>query len=110
VRPLRWTEHAVAQLESIAEYVSLSSPVYAEQLLDRIARRLDQAREFPSPAASSPNLLAPKSARSSSGHTASCIACTPIRSKFSPFFTAARNSASSVRQLLSRPPANVRCN
>jgi toxin ParE1/3/4 len=47
VRPLRWTEHAVAQLESIAEYVSLSSPVYAEQLLDRIARRLDQAREFP---------------------------------------------------------------
>jgi plasmid stabilization system protein ParE len=47
VRALRWTEHAVAQLESIAEYVSLSSPVYAEQLLDRIARRLDQAREFP---------------------------------------------------------------
>jgi len=47
VRPLRWTEHAVAQLESIAEYVSLSSPVYAEQLLDRIARRLGQAREFP---------------------------------------------------------------
>ena len=47
MRPLRWTEHAVAQLESIAEYVSLSSPVYAEQLLDRITRRLDQARGFP---------------------------------------------------------------
>ena len=47
MRPLRWTEHAVAQLESVAEYVSLSSPVYAEQLLDRIARRLEQAREFP---------------------------------------------------------------
>jgi plasmid stabilization system protein ParE len=47
VRALRWTEHAVAQLATVAEYVSLSSPVYAEHLVDRIARRLDQAREFP---------------------------------------------------------------
>jgi len=47
VRALRWSEHAVAQLAAVAEYVSLSSPVYAEQLVDRIARRLDQAREFP---------------------------------------------------------------
>lgn len=47
MRALRWTEHAVAQLASIAEYVSISSPVYAEHLVDRIARRLDQAREFP---------------------------------------------------------------
>jgi len=47
VRALRWSEHAVAQLAAVAEYVSLSSPVYAEHLVDRIARRLDQAREFP---------------------------------------------------------------
>ena len=47
MRALRWTEHAVAQLAAVAEYVSLSSTVYAEHLVDRIARRLDQAREFP---------------------------------------------------------------
>ena len=60
MRPLRWTEHAVAQLESIAEYVSLSSPVYAEQLLDRIARRLDQAREFPETGRVVPELARPE--------------------------------------------------
>lgn len=47
MQALRWTEHAVVQLEAIAEYISLSSPVYAEHLVDRIARRLEQAREFP---------------------------------------------------------------
>ena len=47
MRALRWTEHAVAQHASIAEYVSLSSPVYAEHLVDRLAQRLDQACEFP---------------------------------------------------------------
>ena len=29
-RSLRWTEHAVTQLAAIAEYISLDSPVYAE--------------------------------------------------------------------------------
>ena len=47
MRALRWSEHAAAQLAVVAEYVALSSPVYAEQLVDRIAGRLDQAREFP---------------------------------------------------------------
>lgn len=47
MRALRWTEHAVAQLAAVAEYVSLSSPVYADHLVERIAGRLDQAREFP---------------------------------------------------------------
>jgi len=47
VRALRWTELAVAQFEAVADHVSLSSPVYAEQLVDRIARRLNQACEFP---------------------------------------------------------------
>jgi hypothetical protein len=33
-RPLRWTEHAVSQLAAIAEYISLDSPVYAEQVVE----------------------------------------------------------------------------
>lgn len=62
MRALRWTEHAVAQLEAVAEYVSLSSPVYAEQLVDRITGRLNQACEFPESVASSRSLLARRSA------------------------------------------------
>ena len=38
---------SVGQLAAVAEYVSVASPVYAEHVVDRIARRLDQAREFP---------------------------------------------------------------
>ena len=44
---LRWTEHAVDQLAAIAEHISLVSPVYAEQTVDRIARRFQQAQAFP---------------------------------------------------------------
>ena len=44
---LRWTEQAVDQLGAIAEYVSRSSPVYAEQLVQRITDRLEQVRVFP---------------------------------------------------------------
>ena len=62
MRALRWSEHAVAQLAAVAEYVSLSSPVYAEHLVDRIARRLDQAREFPESGRVVPELLAWRSA------------------------------------------------
>jgi plasmid stabilization system protein ParE len=46
-RELRWTEHAVNQLGAIAEYISLASPVYAEQVVDRIVFRLRQAQDFP---------------------------------------------------------------
>jgi toxin ParE1/3/4 len=46
-RPLRWTEHAVSQLAAIAEYISLDSPVYAEQVVDQLVRRLAQAKAFP---------------------------------------------------------------
>lgn len=46
-RPLRWTEHAVSQLAAIAEYISLDSPVYAEQVIDQLVRRLAQAQAFP---------------------------------------------------------------
>jgi len=34
-------------LGAIAEYIAVSSPVYAEQVVDRVVRRLDQARRFP---------------------------------------------------------------
>jgi plasmid stabilization system protein ParE len=39
---LRWTEQAAEQLGSIAEYISLASPVYAEQVVERIVLRLRQ--------------------------------------------------------------------
>jgi plasmid stabilization system protein ParE len=44
---LRWTEHAVTQLAALAEFISLDSPVYAEQVVDRIVARLEQARRHP---------------------------------------------------------------
>lgn len=44
---LRWTEHAVDQLGAIAEHVSLVSPIYAEQTVERIAHRFRQAQAFP---------------------------------------------------------------
>jgi plasmid stabilization system protein ParE len=46
-RRLRWTEQAVDQLGAIAEFVSRSSPIYAEQLVQRISQRLEQVRVFP---------------------------------------------------------------
>jgi len=42
---LRWTEHAVTQLAALAEYISLDSPFYAEQVVDRVVARLEQARQ-----------------------------------------------------------------
>jgi len=60
VRALRWTEHAVGQLAAVAEYVSLASPVYAEHLVDRIARRLDQARKLPEPGRVVPEFARPE--------------------------------------------------
>ncbi|MGI9043750.1 MAG: type II toxin-antitoxin system RelE/ParE family toxin [Gemmatimonadaceae bacterium] len=44
---LRWTEQAANQLGAIAEFVSLTSPVYADQLVERLLDRLSQAQEFP---------------------------------------------------------------
>ncbi|NUQ94696.1 MAG: type II toxin-antitoxin system RelE/ParE family toxin [Gemmatimonadaceae bacterium] len=44
---LRWTVHAVNQLAALAEYISLDSPLYAEQTVERIVARLDQARVQP---------------------------------------------------------------
>lgn len=46
-RPVRWTEHAVAQVAAIAQYIGESSPVYAEQIVERMSQRLLQASAFP---------------------------------------------------------------
>ena len=45
--PLRWTEHAVTQLEGIVDYISATSPVYAEGVVLRIDQRLQAARLQP---------------------------------------------------------------
>jgi toxin ParE1/3/4 len=58
-RSLRWTEHAVDDLSTIAEYVSLSSPINAEQLVDRIARQLEQACAHPESGRMVPEVAAP---------------------------------------------------
>ncbi|MBA4073281.1 MAG: hypothetical protein C0497_15880 [Gemmatimonas sp.] len=47
MRPLRWTEHAVADLEGIAEFVGRTSAVYAEGVILRIEQRLQLVREHP---------------------------------------------------------------
>ncbi len=44
---LRWTEQAVDQLGAIADYISLSSPIYAEGVVSRIAVRIQLAVEYP---------------------------------------------------------------
>jgi plasmid stabilization system protein ParE len=44
---LRWTEQAVEQLGAIADYISLTSPVYAEGVVGRIAARITLAQQFP---------------------------------------------------------------
>lgn len=56
---LRWTEHAVTQLAAIAEYISIASPVYAEQVIDRIVSRLAQALEHPQSGRAVPELERP---------------------------------------------------
>ena len=37
----------MTQLAAIAEYISLDSPVYAEQVVDQLVRRLAQVQAFP---------------------------------------------------------------
>jgi plasmid stabilization system protein ParE len=56
---LRWTEQATNQLGAIAEYISLASPVYAEQMVERIVTPLRQAQEFPESGRQVPELASP---------------------------------------------------
>ncbi len=44
---LRWTERAVAHLEALVDYISLTSPVYAESIVARIDHRLQLALTHP---------------------------------------------------------------
>jgi len=44
---LRWTLEARDQLASIAEHISIASPVYAEQVVARVSARFEQARNYP---------------------------------------------------------------
>ena len=37
----------MSQLGAIAEYISIASPVYAEQIVEQLVQRLDQACRFP---------------------------------------------------------------
>ena len=37
----------MTQLAAIAEYLGLASPIYAEQVVDRVVRRLEQALVYP---------------------------------------------------------------
>jgi toxin ParE1/3/4 len=43
VLPLRWTERAVAHLETIVDFISVTSPVYADGMVRRIEHRLQLA-------------------------------------------------------------------
>jgi toxin ParE1/3/4 len=42
-----WTETAENHLEAIFSYISLDSPEYARQMIDRITRRSIQVASFP---------------------------------------------------------------
>lgn len=45
--PVLWTEAALAQLAAIRDYISQTSPVYAERLIARVFARGKQLGEFP---------------------------------------------------------------
>jgi len=42
-----WTQHAIAQLVDIYEFIAQDSPVYAKQMVDRLTQRSEQLGEFP---------------------------------------------------------------
>jgi plasmid stabilization system protein ParE len=46
-REVFWSETAIAHLESIAQYIAQTSPMYAERLVGRVFSRADQFAEFP---------------------------------------------------------------
>ncbi len=44
---VRWTHNAIGHLANIYEYISLNSPTYAKQMVDRITRRSVQIGDQP---------------------------------------------------------------
>jgi toxin ParE1/3/4 len=57
---LRWTEQAVEQLGAIADYISLSSPVYADAIVERISTRIESSIEYPEMGQRVPEIDAPE--------------------------------------------------
>lgn len=46
-RPVHWSELVVEQLAGITLYISRTSPLYAERLVERIMHRVDTLADFP---------------------------------------------------------------
>jgi toxin ParE1/3/4 len=44
---VHWTRNAVGHLVSIYEYIAGNSPVYAQEMVDRITRRSEQIADHP---------------------------------------------------------------
>ena len=42
-----WTQHAIAQLVDIYEFIIQDSSMYAKQMVDRLTRRSEQLGQFP---------------------------------------------------------------
>ncbi|HLM54647.1 MAG TPA: type II toxin-antitoxin system RelE/ParE family toxin [Pyrinomonadaceae bacterium] len=42
-----WTDAALGQLESIRDYLALTSPGYAQKVVGRLVRRSEQIADFP---------------------------------------------------------------
>lgn len=46
-RPVHWSELAVQHLAAITLYISRTSPLYADRMVERILRRVDGLADFP---------------------------------------------------------------
>lgn len=46
-RPIHWSELAIQHLAGIALYISRTSPLYADRLVERILHRIDALADFP---------------------------------------------------------------
>jgi toxin ParE1/3/4 len=44
---IEWSKLAIADLQSIHEYISQDSAFYANRMMDKIAGRIDQPQNFP---------------------------------------------------------------
>jgi addiction module RelE/StbE family toxin len=44
---VRWTDNAIDHLTNIHDFISLNSPMYAKQMVDRITRRSQQIADQP---------------------------------------------------------------
>ena len=106
---LRWTEQAVNQLGTVAEHISLASPIYAEQVVERLVARLRQAQDFPASGRLVPEMNRVDLRELIEAPTASSIASIRPPSKSSRSCTGAKISRRTFRADYSRRTYNVRC-